>query len=46
VVLGGVVLGIGYVLSFGKYHLTSLLGQGAAFWAGIPVRSSVVYSFK
>lgn len=38
VVLGGTTLGIGYVLGYGKYHLTSLFGEGAAFWAGIPVR--------
>ena len=48
-VLGFVILGIGYFLSYGKYHLTSVLGDGVIFWVGIPVsigEFSVVFSSK
>ncbi|KAK3697175.1 hypothetical protein QZH41_013555, partial [Actinostola sp. cb2023] len=35
--IGGTILGLTYVVSFGKYELTSILGKGGPFWAGLPV---------
>ncbi|XP_020900384.1 uncharacterized protein LOC110239024 [Exaiptasia diaphana] len=34
--IGGVILGLAYTISFGKYELTSIVGKGCPFWAGIP----------
>lgn len=39
VCVGGVILGLAYFVSFGKYEMTSILGKGSPLWAGIPVSS-------